>query len=110
LLPCAAVLAADRYRALGHALADGFLVTRWGSLRRHRTMIECEGIIGWNIHRSFFQRRAGLATLVATTAAGRQQYPVPDVEHAVALGLADQATPGLLTPFLAQRPPAGPTA
>ncbi len=102
-LPCAALLAADRYRALGHALADGHLVSRQGSLRRRRSVLACDGIIGWNVRRSFFQRRAGLATLVATTAAGAQRYDVPDVGHSTALRLADQATPGLLTPFLVQR-------
>jgi putative membrane protein len=63
-------------------------------------MLGTDGIIGWNLRRSFFQRRAGLATLTATTAAGRQRYEVPDVPSAEALRLADAATPGLLTPFL----------
>jgi putative membrane protein len=105
LVPGAIALAADRYRALGHAITDRVLVTRLGSVRRRRAMIKCDGIIGWNVHRSFFQRRAGLATLVATTAAGRQGYRVQDVAHGPALRLADQATPGLLTPFLERRTP-----
>jgi putative membrane protein len=100
LVPLAALLAFDRYRSLGHALADGFLVGRRGSLVRRRCMLACDGIIGWNLERSFFQRRAGLATLVATTAAGRQAYPVVDVPLQEALRLADEAVPGLLTPFL----------
>lgn len=100
LLPLAALLAADRYRSLGHALVHGRLVTRQGSLIRRRSMLAIDGIVGWTVHRSFFQRRAGLATLTATTAAGRQRYEVLDAELPVAIRLADEATPGLLTVFL----------
>jgi putative membrane protein len=100
LLPISAALAWDRFRSLGHALVDDRLVTRQGSLVRRRVMLSTDGIIGWNLHRSFFQRRAGLSTLTATTAAGRQRYAVPDVDAHAAVRLADEATPGLLTPFL----------
>ena len=100
-LPVAAALAADRFRSLGHAVVAGRLVTRLGSLVRRRSMLTCEGIIGVNLSRSYFQRRAGLVTLTATTAAGRQRYDVPDVEAAEALRVADEAMPGLLAPFVA---------
>jgi putative membrane protein len=100
LLPLGAVLAYDRYRSLGHALAGGILVTRAGSLVRRRSMLACDGIIGWNLRQSFFQRRAGLATLVATTAAGRQRYAVLDVPLDEAVRLADRALPDLLAPLL----------
>ncbi|MFC4535962.1 PH domain-containing protein [Sphaerisporangium dianthi] len=93
-------LAADRYRGLGHAMTARHLVTQWGTLVRRRVALDREGIIGWNIRRSFFQRRAGLATLTATTAAGRQGYGVWDVDLSEALHLADQGIPGLLAPFL----------
>ncbi|MCW2817522.1 MAG: hypothetical protein JWR42_309, partial [Marmoricola sp.] len=43
---------------------------------------------------------AGLATLVATTAAGRQAYTVLDVPLATAVALAHDATPELLAPFV----------
>ncbi|TQS12548.1 PH domain-containing protein [Microbispora hainanensis] len=105
LLPLTALLAADRYRSLGHALTSGYLVTRWGSFSRRRAALECDGVIGWNIERSFFQRRAGLATLTATTAAGKQGYQVRDVELVEALRLATAATPGLLDPFLVEARP-----
>ncbi|MDQ6922097.1 MAG: PH domain-containing protein, partial [Candidatus Dormibacteraeota bacterium] len=76
-----------------------------GSLVRRRSMLSCDGIIGWNLRQSFFQRRAGLATLVATTAAGRQQYAVQDVPLDEAVDVANRALPELLAPFLL--PPAG---
>lgn len=100
LFPIGAAIAADRYRSLGHAMAGRMLVTSWGTLVRRRCVLASEGIIGWNVHQSFFQRRVGLATLVATTAAGRQAYRVQDVELGEAVRLADAATPDLLTPFL----------
>ena len=99
-IPLAVLLAADRYRSLGHALAGRFLVTRAGSLSRRRDVLECEGIIGWNLRQSFFQRRAGLATLTATTAAGRQQYAVTDLPLPLAVSFGNRAVPGLLDEFL----------
>lgn len=103
-LPLAILLAADRYRALGHAVAGQFLVTRAGSLFRRRDVLECDGIIGWNLRQSFFQRRAGLATLTATTAAGRQQYAVTDLPLPLAVSLGNRAVPGLLDEFLVPVP------
>jgi putative membrane protein len=100
LLPVAALLAADRYRNLGHAVADASLVVRSGSLVRRRCVVSAEGIIGWNVERSFFQRRVGLATLTATTAAGRQHYDVQDVDLREALRVAEELVPGLAGPFL----------
>jgi putative membrane protein len=99
-LPGAAALAADRVRSLGHAVTPTTLVSRLGSLVRRRSMLAREGIIGLNLSRSYFQRRAGLVTLTATTAAGEQSYAVPDVTPAEALRVADAAMPGLLAPFL----------
>jgi putative membrane protein len=100
LLPLALALAADRCRSLGHTFAGGRLVTRTGSLVRRRSLLAPAGIIGWNIERTLFQRRAGLATLTATTAAGHQHYDVADVELGEALRFAEEVRPGLLAPFL----------
>ncbi len=105
LLPAVAALAFDRYRSLGHALVGRVVVTSRGSLVRRRVMLASDGIIGWNLTRSFFQRRSGLATLVATTAAGRQAYPVQDVALDEAVRVADRAVPDLLAPFLVSEEP-----
>jgi putative membrane protein len=93
-------LAKDRFRSLGHTIVDNRMVFALGSVVRRRYVIESDGIIGWKIRQSFFQRRAGLVTLTATTAAGRQHYPLPDVDTATAIELADTVLPNLLTPFL----------
>jgi putative membrane protein len=100
LLPVVLALAVDRYRSLGHAVSGNRLVARGGSLVRRRHVLGAEGIIGWNVDRTLFQRRAGLVTLVATTAAGRQHYDVQDVDPAEALAVAETLVPGLLEPFL----------
>ncbi len=100
-LPIGAGLALDRYRRLGHGLTDGHLVVRSGSLRGRRDVVQRTGIIGWNLQQSWFQRRQGLVTLVATTAAGEQAYAAIDVPEPVAIALAHDAVPGLLAPFVA---------
>jgi putative membrane protein len=100
LLPLAALLAADRYRSLGHRLTGGWLVTRTGSLVRRRSVLSTSGIIGWRFHQSWFQRRQGLVSLAATTAAGRQRYVAHDIPVADALAIAASATGDLMTPFL----------
>ncbi len=101
LLPLAAALAADRYRSLGHRLIGSWLLTCTGSLVRRRSILATEGIIGWRIHQSWFQRHQGLVTLTATTAAGRQHYAAHDVPADVALSVAAAATADLVRPFLA---------
>lgn len=93
-------LARDRYARLGHALTPSYLVTRWGSLRGRRDALQRTGIIGWNIRQSFFQRRAGLVSLTATTAAGRQSYEVLDLPEEMAIALAVETAPGLVEQFL----------
>ena len=100
LLPLAGLLAADRYRSLGHRLAGGWLVTRTGTLARRRNIISTDAIIGWRVHQTWFQRRQGLITLTATTAAGQQHYSVRDVPVAEGVALAAAATGHLLQPFL----------
>ncbi|PRY36373.1 PH domain-containing protein [Umezawaea tangerina] len=100
LVPFAALMGWDRYRALGHALTDRYLVARSGSAVRETVALQRSGIIGWRISQSFFQRRAGLATVSATTAAGDGVYHVIDVDARTGLLLADEAVPDLLRPFL----------
>ena len=100
LLPAGALLAEDRFRSLGHALTGQVLVVRQGSLVRRRVMLVRDGVIGWNLRQSLFQRRAGVVTVEATTAGGRQRYAALDVPVEDAVRLADEAVPGLLTSFL----------
>jgi putative membrane protein len=100
LVPASVLVALDRYRNLGHAGTARQLVAREGSVRRQTVALQHQGIIGWKIEQSIFQRLAGIATVTATTAAGSGAYRVLDVELPEGLRVADSATPGLLTPFL----------
>lgn len=93
LVAGAAGLAADRAAALGHRVGDGWLVARAGSVERRRDCIAGGGVVGWTVRQSFFQRRAGVATLIAATAAGEKAYQVLDVPAATAWSIAAEATP-----------------
>jgi putative membrane protein len=90
---CCALLALDRSRSLGHRVGDGWLVARTGSLQRRRDCIAAPGIIGWTVRQTFMQRRAGVATLIAATAAGVKHYQVIDVPAAIAWSVAAEASP-----------------
>lgn len=100
LLPVLLPFAFDAYRSLGHEVTPAYLVTRFGTGVRRTVALRRDGIIGWKITRSPFQRRAGLATLAATTAANDGAYRVRDVAPAAALDAAERAVPGLLAPFV----------
>lgn len=106
-VPVAVLLALDAYRSLGHATPEGYLVMRSGSVRRSTVALQRRGIIGWTVRQSIFQRRADLATVYATTAAGSGAYAIRDTGTGTGLDVADAAVPGLLAPFL-ERPVAAP--
>jgi len=97
-------LGVARWAALGHALTDTHLVSRHGALVRRTVVLRRDGVIGWRLHQSLFQRRAGLVTLVAVSAAGRGHYEVLDVGVDRALELVEATSTGLLDPFLITAP------
>ena len=100
LLLAAAAIGEATYRHLGHALAGDHLVAGSGQLARIRTVLETDGIIGWVVSQSWWQRRIGLADLVATTAAGNERVLVRDVRLEVGVALAQAATPELVREFV----------
>lgn len=91
----AVAVAADRARSLGHRVHDGWLVAQAGSLERRRDCLDAAGIIGWTVRQTLLQRRAGVATLIAATAAGHKHYRVIDVPAEQAWQIAASATPWL---------------
>jgi putative membrane protein len=100
-LPAAATaLAADRVRSLGHVLTADHFVVRSGSLFRQRQALETTAIIGWNFRSTWFQRRAGLTTLSATTAGGSQSVTALDMPEPDAVAVSSTAVPGLVDQFL----------
>jgi putative membrane protein len=92
-------LGRSRAAALGHLVTDRHVVVRSGSLDRARVVLQRDGIVGWTVRQSFFQRRMGVATLVITTGAGQQRYEAIDVTPSAAYGLVDVVDPNLLAQF-----------
>ncbi|GLY92447.1 PH domain-containing protein [Actinoallomurus iriomotensis] len=103
LIPGVLALAFGAYRALGHELRGGYLVTRAGVFARSTVALKRTDIVGWSISRSIFQRRADLLTLGAATAAGENCYKIRDVACSDGLAFAEEAVPDLLAPFLERR-------
>lgn len=100
LVPVALGLALLAYRSLGHALVGPHLVTSAG-LNRTTVVLRRGAVIGVTLRQSVLQRRLGLVTLRATTAAGQGSYAAPDLATADGVALADATVPGLLTPYRA---------
>jgi putative membrane protein len=88
------------WRALGHAIAGDHLVVRSGLLSRATTVLRRDAVSTVALRESVLQRRLGLRTVSAMTAAGWGVYEAPDVATEEALAFAVRAAPGLLDPFL----------
>jgi putative membrane protein len=91
-------LGIDRYRGLGHGLDARALAVRSGSLRRREAVLERAGIVGWQVRQTWFQRRAGLATVVAGTGAGG--FSIIDAAAADAAAVLAEVDPAGVTPLL----------
>ena len=98
LLPAMALVGWDRARVLGHTLTRGYLVARQGSVVRRTVALQRSGVIGWRVRQSPFQRRAGVVTVEAVTAAGGGAYSVLDVAPADAVALMAAVDPGRRRP------------
>jgi putative membrane protein len=98
------LLGRDRYRGLGHRITGDWIVLGTGSLVRRRSIVNVHGVIGWKLRQTWLQRRSGLVTVTAATAAGKQRYSVADMPMADALAFITAATPDLVPPFLTAHP------
>lgn len=99
LVAAAAALAADRVAGLGHALVEGHVVARSGSIVRRREVLAVDHVIGFNLRATWWQRRVGLTSLAVTTAGGGGSVGLLDVPESNAVRLADEALPGLVSQF-----------
>jgi putative membrane protein len=99
VLPFALAAGAVAYRALGHTVTGGYLVVRSGLVSRRTVALQGRAVVGWQVRQSVLQRRLGLATLTAATAAGAGQYAATDLSAADVVDVAEAAAPGLLAPF-----------
>ncbi|TFV87155.1 PH domain-containing protein [Blastococcus sp. CT_GayMR16] len=72
-------LGLGRYAALGHATGPSSFSVRSGWLVREQALLQRRAVVGWEVRQSFFQRRAGLATVLACVGAGRGGYAAIDM-------------------------------
>ncbi|MEQ4719726.1 PH domain-containing protein [Nonomuraea sp. B19D2] len=100
-------LGLDRYASLGHGYDGVRLAVRSGSLRRSQAVIERRAVVGWRLRQTWFQRRAGVLTLIAGVGAGKGGYSAIDVSEAQGAAFPAEVTPEWLAPFL--EPPTPPT-
>ncbi|MDX6740767.1 PH domain-containing protein [Actinocorallia sp. A-T 12471] len=100
LLPVSLLLGLAAYRALGHSIEGDYLVARSGLLSRSTSALRRDAVSTIVLRESVLQRRLGLTTVSAMTAAGYGTYPVPDLDAREAVAFASAAAPGLLDPFL----------
>jgi putative membrane protein len=68
-----------RYASLGHAAGPRSFSVRSGWLSREHAILQRRAVVGWRVRQSFFQRRAGLATVTACVGAGRGGYAAIDM-------------------------------
>ncbi|OUZ09130.1 hypothetical protein BHE97_11575 [Aeromicrobium sp. PE09-221] len=88
------------FRALGHAIRGPYLVTRSGLVSRATTVLQRTAVSTIVVRESLLQRRLGLCTVSAMTAAGYGGYDTPDIDAQDGLSFALEAAPGLLDPFV----------
>ncbi|NEE02811.1 PH domain-containing protein [Phytoactinopolyspora halotolerans] len=98
--PVALLGAVVAYRALGHAVAGPYVVLRSGLISRSTVALQRSAVSTIALRQSLLQRRLGLMTVSAMTAAGWGGYQASDVDAGEAVEFATAAAPGLLEPFL----------
>lgn len=95
----AVALARVRYANLGTVTDGDIVVLGAPTVARTRTVLEFDGVIGFVTRETFFQRRAGVATLTVATAAGA--FGAVDVTPGRAADVACTVEPEIVTGFLA---------
>jgi putative membrane protein len=75
-------LGLGRYASLGHVAGPTSFSVRSGWLVREQVILQHRAVVGWRVQQSFFQRRAGLATVVACVGAGADGYSAVDLAAA----------------------------
>jgi putative membrane protein len=88
-----------RYASLGHAAGAGSFTVRSGWLVREQAVLQRRAVVGWQVRQSYFQRRAGLATVLACVGAGRGGYAAIDVDADEVAGFTAAASEGWARTF-----------
>jgi putative membrane protein len=85
-------LGLGRYGSLGHAAGPRSFSVRAGWLVREQAVLERRAVVGWQVQQSFFQRRAGLATVTACVGAGSGGYAAVDMDAAEVQSFTEAAS------------------
>lgn len=101
--PLALGAAIIAYRSLGHAISGDYLIVRSGLLSRATSALRRDAVSTIAVRQSVLQKRLGLSTVSAMTAAGWSAYEASDVAAGEAVSFAVQAAPGLIDEFLDSR-------
>lgn len=88
------------YMALGHAIRGNYVVMSSGMMSRNTSALRRNAVSTIAVRQSVLQRRLGLATVSAMTAAGWFTYEAPDMAADQAFGFALETAPGLFDPFV----------
>jgi putative membrane protein len=94
-------LGLGRYAAMGHAAGARSFSVRSGWLVREQAVLQRRAVVGWEVQQTFFQRRAGLATVVACVGAGRGGYAALDMAADEVAGFTAAASERWATTFRA---------
>jgi putative membrane protein len=68
-----------RYAALGSTTGPRSFAVRSGWLVQEHAIVQRRAVVGWRVRQTFFQRRAGLATVIACVGAGSGGYAAIDL-------------------------------
>jgi uncharacterized membrane protein YdbT with pleckstrin-like domain len=83
-----------RYRSLGHAAGPRTFSVRSGWLVREQAVLQRRAVVGWQVRQSVFQRRQGVATVVACVGAGSGGYAAVDLAAGDVAGFTAAASSG----------------
>lgn len=100
VLPISLLGGVIAYRSLGHEIADAYLVVRSGLLSRGTSALRRDAVSTIALRQSVLQKRLGLCTVSAMTAAGWGAYEALDIDAEEGVSFAREAAPGLLDEFL----------
>ena len=98
--PVCLAAAVVAYRALGHAIVGDYLIVRGGLMSRATSALRRDAVSTIAVRQSILQRRLGLSTVAAMTAAGWSAYEARDVAAPDAVSFAARAAPGLIDEFV----------
>lgn len=103
LWPLFLIGAVIAYRSLGHAIKGKYLVVRSGLANRTTSVLQRTAVSTVAIRQSPLQWRLRLKTVSVMTSAGWGIYQAIDIDAEQAIEFANEASAGLLEPFLVEQ-------